>query len=320
MKQLYLIALMCFISFLANAQNAGNKSTTTYYQKSLNEKEDFLSKVKSVFKSKKNTKEPERSSDPVLVKNDPNRTIKRVSKQHYRKPDQEVMPDEKVVLKEKALAMAKPVKNETPVTDKNNNQVKNKKSLGEFWSQLVNGKDYVPQKNYNKIKRPAVAARQMPAAENNIVNTKAAERHDQYTQPVKRNAYKTENGKKSENNVSAVKLTAVKPAEKSQEPAIADNTIRNEIKPLSLTQTSNGTASYFFTGDVLGKFYVVTNLASKGSVIKITNPQNGKSLLAEVVDYLPAIDSKRGILLKISDNAKMPLGQKNNSFAVRVNY
>ncbi len=319
MKQLYLFTFMCFIAITANSQNTAKNHSTNYYQESLNEKEDFLSKVKSVFRSKKNTKEPERDSNPVLVKNDPNRTIKRVPKQRFEKEDDEVMAQEKAAaMKQKSTVAVKSVENETSGLDKNSNTVKKKKSVAQFWNELVNGKDYIPQKNYNKIRKSPVTIAQAPSADH-VVSRKAPEKDNKYIQSAsaRRNAHKAENNKRSENNVA---VTGTKPAEKLPEPVIVDNTIRNEIKPLSLTQTSNGTAAYFFTGDAFGKFYVVTNIASKGSVIKITNPQNGKSLLAEVVDHLPAIDSKRGILLKISDNAKMPLGQKNNSFAVRVNY
>lgn len=99
-----------------------------------------------------------------------------------------------------------------------------------------------------------------------------------------------------------------------------DPIVRNEIKHLSLNNSQSGRASFFFSGPSGGKFYVATNLASKGQIIKVVNPDNGKFVLAEVLSSLPSTDVAKGILLKLSDNAKMPLGQKNSSFNVKVNY
>jgi 3-polyprenyl-4-hydroxybenzoate decarboxylase len=96
--------------------------------------------------------------------------------------------------------------------------------------------------------------------------------------------------------------------------------VRSEIKSLSLNNSKAGRASYFFSGPSGGKFYVATNLASKGEIVKVINPDNGKFVMAEVLSSLPSSDAAKGIILKLSDNAKLPLGQKNSSFAVKVNY
>ena len=92
------------------------------------------------------------------------------------------------------------------------------------------------------------------------------------------------------------------------------------MKALNFSQTRSGKAAYFFGGPSGGKFYVATNLAPRGTVIKVTNPENGKSVICEVMAPLSASDAAKGLLLKLSDNARLPLGQRNNQFAVRVNY
>ena len=99
-----------------------------------------------------------------------------------------------------------------------------------------------------------------------------------------------------------------------------DNVIRNEIKPLSLTNSTIGKSSFFYSGIVSGKIYAVTNMARKGEIIKVTNPSNGKYVFVEVIDYLPAKDIKAGLIIKLSDNAKLPLDQKNSIFNVKINY
>lgn len=111
-----------------------------------------------------------------------------------------------------------------------------------------------------------------------------------------------------------------KSLEKKEEALVVDPVVRNEIKSLNLSRSSSGRASYFFGGPSGGKFYVATNLAAKGQVVKVVNPDNGKFVMAEVISSLPSSDAAKGILLKLSDNAKLPLGQRNGSFNVKVNY
>lgn len=132
----------------------------------------------------------------------------------------------------------------------------------------------------------------------------------------------------AKSNASAMKhqpATANKTA-KEAAPHVMENTpvidpvLRNEIRPLSLKNSRSGRCAYFFSGPSGGKFYVATNLAPKGQMVKITNPENGKFVMAEVLSALPASDASKGLLLKVSDNAKLPLGQKGTVFTLRINY
>ncbi|MBL7765746.1 MAG: hypothetical protein JNJ58_06625 [Chitinophagaceae bacterium] len=99
-----------------------------------------------------------------------------------------------------------------------------------------------------------------------------------------------------------------------------DKTIRNEAKSLNLNKVKTGKASYFFSGPSGGKFYVVTNLAPIGAIVKVTNTANGRYIMAEVMNVLPSSDVSKGLILKVSDNAKLPLGQSTNGMSVKVNY
>jgi len=132
----------------------------------------------------------------------------------------------------------------------------------------------------------------------------------------------------AKSNASAIKpqpATSNKTA-KEAAPRVLDNTpvidpvLRNEIRPLSLKNSRSGRCAYFFGGPSGGKFYVATNLAPRGQMVKITNPENGKFVMAEVLSALPASDVSKGLLLKVSDNAKLPLGQKGTVFTLRINY
>jgi hypothetical protein len=99
-----------------------------------------------------------------------------------------------------------------------------------------------------------------------------------------------------------------------------DKTVRNEIKPLSLLNAKQGKCAFYFSGPASRYFYAFTNLAGKGEIIKVINLANGKFVMAEVIGELPNSDSAKGLLIKLGDNAKMPLGQNHNTFQVKVNY
>ncbi len=134
------------------------------------------------------------------------------------------------------------------------------------------------------------------------------------------------------NNIEEIKeVKFVEPTEN-----IALNTSKNKIEPvedknkvvvvenslqrLSLNNTSKGKGAYFFSGNIGGRFYVFTNLVSKGSIVKVMNNKNKKYILAEVMSSLPNKDVQNGFLIKISENAKYPLGQEKGNLDVSIFY
>ena len=96
--------------------------------------------------------------------------------------------------------------------------------------------------------------------------------------------------------------------------------IKAETKNLVFKNSKTGKASFFFSGPSHGKFYVVTSVAEKGSIVKITNTENGKSIFAEVISPITASDLSKGIIMKISDNSKLPLMHKSSICAVKISY
>ena len=118
----------------------------------------------------------------------------------------------------------------------------------------------------------------------------------------------------------SVKTKEIALRENPKEKVASNFTINNEIKYLHLTNFKNGKASLFYAGNGSGKFYVVTNIAPKGEIVKVTNTSNGQYVMAEVIGSLPNTDISKGLLIKLSDNAKLPLGVINNVFFVKVNY
>ena len=68
-----------------------------------------------------------------------------------------------------------------------------------------------------------------------------------------------------------------------------------------------------------GKYYCLQNTIAPGTVIRVTNPANGKSIYAKVLDMMPDLKKNEGLALLLSDAAADALGGENN-FMCTVNY
>lgn len=257
-------------------ENIQNKNLRNKYKEELDQKENFSSKLKKIFskKTKENTWE---ASEPVLVKNDPNRSIHKLSK-YFSKDNKNEKQSEK----------------EDEIAAKNSYQT-------------YKSKETILEKNTTKVVIQPTRNNTYKGVEKNVIPSKE--------KSLNPNAIVEKTKSNVEPDANKVKVASTPKVD-----IVEDKTIRNEVKALSLSQSKMGNASYFFTGVATGKFYVVTNVAQIGEVIKVTNINNGKSIFAEVLDALPFGDSKKGLLIKLSDNAKMPLGQNNGFFNVKVNY
>ena len=77
-----------------------------------------------------------------------------------------------------------------------------------------------------------------------------------------------------------------------------------------------GTAAVFksTSGWEDGKYYCLHNSATPGTIVKITNPSNGKSVYAKVLDVMPDIKQNSGVVIRVSNAAAAELGQADNKF------
>ena len=77
----------------------------------------------------------------------------------------------------------------------------------------------------------------------------------------------------------------------------------------------SGTAGIFKTtsGWLDGKYYCFHNEAIPGTIIKITNNSNGKSVYAKVLDAIPDIKQNSGVLIRLSNSAAEELLVGNDS-------
>ncbi len=84
----------------------------------------------------------------------------------------------------------------------------------------------------------------------------------------------------------------------------------------------NGTAGIFksTSGWEDGKYYCLQNSASQGAIVKITNPANGKSVYAKVLDGMPDLKQNDNLTIRISNAAADALGAGSVNFECKINY
>jgi len=68
------------------------------------------------------------------------------------------------------------------------------------------------------------------------------------------------------------------------------------------------------------KYYCLHSSASPGTIIKITNPGNGNTVFAKVLDVIPDIKMNEGLLLIISNAAADALGVVETNFNCSIKY
>ncbi len=69
-----------------------------------------------------------------------------------------------------------------------------------------------------------------------------------------------------------------------------------------------------------GKYYCLHNNANPGTIVKITNPANNKSIYAKVLDVIPDLRQNEGMQIRISNAAADELGVGATTFDCQINY
>lgn len=85
---------------------------------------------------------------------------------------------------------------------------------------------------------------------------------------------------------------------------------------------STGSAGVFksTSGWSDSKYYCLHNNAAPGTIIKITNPANGKYVFAKVLDNIPDIKQNEGLMIVISNAAADALAAAEASFNCSISY
>lgn len=84
--------------------------------------------------------------------------------------------------------------------------------------------------------------------------------------------------------------------------------------------TSEKGPGTWFKSNAVGKFYALHNTAARGTILKVTNPLNGKAIYAKVLDVIPQMKSNAGLIVKLSDSAMQALGSNETRFYCELSY
>lgn len=70
-----------------------------------------------------------------------------------------------------------------------------------------------------------------------------------------------------------------------------------------------------------GKYYCLHNNAVAGTIVKITNLENNKTIYAKVLDIIPALTNNKNNILIVSNAGAAALGVNNEAdFTATVEY
>jgi LysM repeat protein len=96
-----------------------------------------------------------------------------------------------------------------------------------------------------------------------------------------------------------------------------------QVKTSPLTKEQTLTSSIFKTtsGWQDGKYYLLINGVEPGTIVKITNPSNSKTIFAKVLYAMDKIRENQGVDIRISDAAASSLAvSETDKFILKVNY
>jgi LysM repeat protein len=84
--------------------------------------------------------------------------------------------------------------------------------------------------------------------------------------------------------------------------------------------SEKGPGGWFKSNASAGKYYALHNTAPRGTIIKVTNPLNGRSIYAKVLEAIPQIKQNEGLIIKLSDSALEALGTNEAKFYCQLTY
>ena len=101
-----------------------------------------------------------------------------------------------------------------------------------------------------------------------------------------------------------------------------DGYFKSQFNQRASMNQESGTAGAFksTSGWEDGKYYCLHNSASAGTIMQITNPLNGKSIFAKVLDVIPDIPQNKGLIVRLSNASASALGVDKERFEVNLVY
>lgn len=127
---------------------------------------------------------------------------------------------------------------------------------------------------------------------------------------------------------AATQPVVTTPTEPVKPPETSKPAATGSFEQIYNQQTNNGKnataekgpGGWFKSNAGAGKYYALHNTAPRGTIIKVTNPLNGKSIYAKVLETIPQIKQNEGLIIKLSDSALEALGTNEAKFYCHLSY
>ncbi len=178
----------------------------------------------------------------------------------------------------------------------------------------------VKKQEASENKQPVNEVKKDVVVEESVSNVKKAEEQKKQTDPaVKETPPEVkEEPKKTDPPV-------VKPQASMNEDGTGyfKNNFFQQVKTVPVTKDQTVTSSIFKTqsGWQDGKYYLLINGVEPGTIVKITNPSNSKTVYAKVLYSMEKIRENQGVDIRISDAAASSLAvSETDKFILKVNY
>ena len=177
-----------------------------------------------------------------------------------------------------------------------------------------------------------------PVVDASVSNVKKTDDQQKQTEPVanKEADVKKEEPKKAEPEEKKIDPPVVKEEPKKTETIVKQpETIKDDgtgyfkanffqqVKTSPQTKDQTVTSSIFKTtsGWQDGKYYLLINGVEPGTIVKLTNPSNSKTVFAKVLYSMDKIRVNQGVDIRISDAAASTLAvSETDKFILKVNY
>jgi len=178
----------------------------------------------------------------------------------------------------------------------------------------------VKKQETSENKQPNAEVKNAVVAEESVSNVKKQEESKKLTEPEV---------KKEDPPVVKEEAKKTAPVVKQPETINNDgtgyfkNNFYQQVKTSPLSKEQTLTSSIFKTtsGWQDGKYYLLINGVEPGTIVKITNPSNSKTVYAKVLYAMDKIRENQGVDIRISDAAASSLAvSETDKFILKVNY
>jgi len=178
----------------------------------------------------------------------------------------------------------------------------------------------VKKQESSETKQPLPEVKKDVVAEESVSNVKKAEEQKKQMEPeikketppvVKEESKKTEPVVKQPETIN------------NDGTGFFKNNFYQQVKTSPITKEQTLTSSIFKTtsGWQDGKYYLLINGVEPGTIVKITNPSNSKTIFAKVLYAMDKIRENQGVDIRISDAAASTLAvSEMDKFILKVNY